>query len=161
MAAQYWIRNMLEARGVPFEELHHSEVYTSQEVAQEEHVSGHCLAKVVAVMADGRPVELVLPASRHVKMNLLRPILGAGSIRLASEDEMASMFSDCETGTIPPLRHWKDVPVVMDRSLRTAGDIVFQAGTHTDAIRMTFKDWYELVAPQVASFSEPAEVAHA
>jgi hypothetical protein len=49
----------------------------------------------------------------------------------------------------------------MDRSLNAEGDILFQAGTHTDAIRLNFRDWYELVRPQVATFSrEPAEPVH-
>jgi hypothetical protein len=41
------------------------------------------------------------------------------------------------------------------------GDILFQAGTHSDAVRLNFRDWYEMVQPQVATFSEPAELAHA
>jgi len=65
MATPMWIRKMLELRGIPFEELHHSEVYTMQEVAKREHFSGHRVAKVVVVMADGHPVELVLPANRR------------------------------------------------------------------------------------------------
>jgi Ala-tRNA(Pro) deacylase len=152
---------MLSLRGIPFEELHHSEVYTAQEMAQREHVSGHRVAKVVVVMADGRPVELILPASRHVVLDRVRTVLHAHEIRLATEEEMEKFFTDCEVGAIPALRHWKDVAVLMDRSLNVGGDIVFQAGTHADAVKLNFRDWYELVHPQVATFSEPAEAVHA
>jgi hypothetical protein len=48
----------------------------------------------------------------------------------------------------------------MDRSLKVEGDILFQAGTHADAIRLSFRDWYEMVNPQVATLSEPSEVDH-
>ncbi len=161
MATPLWIRKMLERRGIAFEELHHAEVYTAQEVAQREHVSGHRLAKVVVVMADGRPVELVLPASRHVNLDRVRTVLHAHDIRLASEAEMEKFFTGCEVGAIPALRHWKDVDVLMDRSLQVEGDILFQAGTHADAVRLNFRDWYEMVNPQVATFGEPAEAAHA
>ncbi len=161
MAAPQWIRRILNLRRIPFEELHHSEVYTAQEMAQCEHVSGHRVAKVVVVMVDECPVELVLPASRHVALDRVRMILGAGAVRLASEEEMESIFSDCESGAIPPLRHWKDVPVLMDRSLHVQGDILFQAGTHCDAVRLNFRDWYELVKPQVATFGELPTPAHA
>jgi Ala-tRNA(Pro) deacylase len=152
---------MLQRRGVPFEELQHPAVYTAQAVAGREHVSGHRVAKVVVVMADGRPVELILPASRHVNLDHVRTVLHAHEIRLATEEEMEKVFTDCEVGAVPALRHWKDVGVLMDRSLNVEGDILFQAGTHADAIRLRFRDWYELVNPQVASFSEPGEVAHA
>ena len=161
MASPYWVRKMLELRGIPFEELHHPEAYTAQEVAQREHVSGHRLAKVVVVMADGNPVELVLPASRHVNLDRLRTVIHAHELRLATEAELEKFFTDCEVGAIPPLRHWKDVAVLMDRSLNVEGDFLFQAGTHADAVRLNFRDWYEMVNPQVATFSEPGEVAYA
>lgn len=160
MASPFWIRKMLELRGIPFEELHHAEVYTAQEVAQREHVSGHRVAKVVVVMADNHPVELILPASRHVKLDRVRTILQAHEVRLATEDEMEKFFAGCEVGAIPALRQWENVAVLMDRSLKVEGDVLFQAGTHADAIRLNFRDWYEMVNPQVATFHEPGEVAH-
>jgi Ala-tRNA(Pro) deacylase len=150
---------MLRLRGIPFEELHHAEVYTAQEVAQREHVSGHRVAKVVVVMADGKPVELILPASRHVNFHWVRTVLNAKEVRLATEQEMKEFFADTEVGAIPALRHWQGVQVLMDRSLQVEGDIVFQAGTHQDAVRINFRDWYELVNPQVATFSEQPETA--
>jgi Ala-tRNA(Pro) deacylase len=152
---------MLELRGIPFEELHHTEAYTAQEVAQREHISGHRVAKVVVALADGRPVELILPASRHVNLTQVRTVLHAHEIRLATEAEMEKCFTDCEVGAIRALRHWKDVDVLMDRSLNVEGPILFQAGTHADAVRLNFRDWYEMVNPQVVAFSEPGEAAHA
>lgn len=159
MATPLWIRHMLQLRGIRFEELHHAEVYTTQEVAQREHISGHRVAKVVVVMADGRPVELILPASRHINLDRVRTVLQAREVRLATEEEMERFFADCELGAVPPLRHWRGVDVLMDRSFNVEGDILFQAGTHQDAVRLNFRDWYELVNPQVATFSEPAEAA--
>jgi Ala-tRNA(Pro) deacylase len=151
---------MLTYRGLRYQELHHADMYTAQQLAEAEHFSGHHVAKVVVVMVDGQPVELVLPASRRVALERVRRVLGAADVRLASEQEMEKYFVDVELGAIPPLRHWKSVPVLMDRSLHAEGDIVFQAGTHQDAVRLNFQDWYELVRPQVATFSEP-ELAHA
>ena len=155
MATATWIKNMLEKRGVAYEELHHRVAFTAQQVAQSEHVSGHCLAKVVIAMADGRPVELILPASRRIALDRVRRLLGADVVRLASEAEMDQIFTDCETGAIPPLRHWQDVTVMMDASMAGAQDLVFQAGTHEDAIRLKFQDWLTLVSPRVEFFAEP------
>jgi len=130
-------------------------------VAQREHVSGHHVAKVVVIMADGFPLELVLPASRHVDLDRVRTVLHAHEVRLATEDEMERCFTDCDVGAMPPLRHWKGIDVVMDRSLDAEGPILFQAGTHQDAVRVNFRDWYDLVHPRVATFSEPGEPAEA
>ncbi len=154
MATVAWIKDMLERRGVAYEERHHRVAFTAQEVAQSEHVSGDCLAKVVVVIADGRPVELILPASRRVVLDRVRTLVAAAAVRLASEAEMEWIFTDCETGAIPPLRHWKDVTVLMDASMSNARDLVFQAGTHQDAVRLKFQDWLELVNPRVEFFTE-------
>jgi Ala-tRNA(Pro) deacylase len=152
---------MLTLRGIPYEELHHPDAYTAQQVAQYEHVSGHRVAKVVVVIADEFPVELILPASRRIVLETVRKVLRADEVRLAGEDELEKYFADCEVGAVPALRHWSCMPVYMDTALNVEGDIVFQAATHTDAVRLKFQDWYALVKPQIASFSQPVELAPA
>lgn len=159
MATPAWIRKMLERRGIAFEELHHPEAFTAQELAHYEHVSGHRVAKVVLVLADDCPVELILPASRRVNLDRVLQILGAHAVRLATEDEMARFFTDSESGAFPALRHGEGIRVLMDRALNVRGKILFQAGTHEDAVQLSFQDWYEMVNPQVASFSEPEAAA--
>jgi Ala-tRNA(Pro) deacylase len=157
MATPQWVRKALEGRGVRYRELHHPRAYTSQEVAKREHVSGHQVAKVVVVMADGKPVELVLPASRRVVLEQVRELLGARDMRLATETEMERYFTECEIGAVPPLRHWKDIDVLMDTTLSADDEILFQAGTHEDAVALRFDDWQRIVEPRTANFSEPAD----
>jgi Ala-tRNA(Pro) deacylase len=161
MASATWIRDELEQRGIAYEELHHPDVFTAQEVAQREHVSGHRVAKVVCVMVDGKPVELVLPASRRVDLGWVKQLLGGRDVRLATENELAQFFTDCEPGAIPALRHWRGVDVIMDANLQVKGDILIQGGTHRDAIRMRFDDWFGMVNPRVELLSEPADGANA
>jgi len=45
--------------------------------------------------------------------------------------------------------------VLMDASLSNARELVFQAGTHEDAIRLKFQDWLSLVNPRVEFFTQP------
>jgi Ala-tRNA(Pro) deacylase len=156
MATATWIREELDRQGIAYQELHHPDAYTAQEVAQKEHISGHRVAKVVGVMADGRPVEVILPASRRVRLDCVRDLLGAREVRLATEEELCRHFTDCEPGAIPALRHWQDVEVLMDGNLSGGGDIFLMAGTHRDALRMRFDDWFAMVKPRVELLSEPA-----
>lgn len=155
MATATWIKTLLDEQGVSYEERRHPEAFTAQQVAQREHVSGHRLAKVVALMADGQPVEAVLPASRRVELGRLATILGAREVRLASEDEIEEHFHGCEVGAIPALRHWPGMEVLMDAAMHRPGEIVFQAGTHRDAIAMQFDDWFRMVRPRVDTFTVP------
>lgn len=153
MATPTWIKRMLEKRGVPFEEHTHADAWTAQRMAQAEHFSGHRVAKVVVVLADGRPVELVMPATRRVDLDRVREILGAAEVRFASEREMEQMFPGCEVGAIPPLDAWPGVPVLMDVTMAVEGDILFQAGTHHDAVKVRFAHWYQAVQPRVGEFT--------
>jgi Ala-tRNA(Pro) deacylase len=158
MAAANWIKAMLESRGIAYQERHHSVAFTATELAEREHVSGHRVAKVVVVIADGRPVELVLPASRNVLLGKVARILDAREVRLASEQELAGYFTECEVGAVPPLRCWRDVEVLMDEAMRVDGEILFSAGTHSDAVVVDFRDWVLLVNPRRGSFSTTAEL---
>ena len=155
MATATWVKDLLEENHVPYEELHHPETYTAQAMAQREHITGHRVAKVVVAFADGRPVELVLPASRHVVLDRLRELMGTRDVRLATEQELEQHFADCEVGAIPPLRHWEKVEVLMDAYMQVSGHILFQAGTHCDAVRVRFDDWFRMVQPRVEWFSAP------
>jgi Ala-tRNA(Pro) deacylase len=155
MATATWIRNELDQRGIAYEERQHPEAYTAQQVAQHEHISGHRVAKVVCVMADAQPVELVLPASRRVSLGWVRQLLGADEVRLATEQELGQFFTECEVGAIPALRHWKGVDVIMDGHLCCSGNIFILGGTHHDAIGMNFDDWFALVNPRIEMLSEP------
>jgi Ala-tRNA(Pro) deacylase len=91
-----------------------------------------------------------------VVLERVRAALGATEVRFASEEEMERIFAGCEVGAVPPLRHWMDVSLVMDESMRVPGDMVFQAATHTDAMRVPFGAWFEMVRPRVESFSGSA-----
>ena len=86
-------------------------------------------------------------------------MLGAHQLRLASEAEMDKIFNDVETGAIPALRHWSQVEVIMDESMKIDGDIMLQGGTHQDTVRLKFSDWYNLVQPKVGSFTELENLA--
>lgn len=154
MSMPGWIESTLEQEHVRFQSRHHRPRFTAQEVAAEEHVSGHRLAKVVVVKADDSMVEVVVPASLRINIESVRRELGCRTCRLATEREIAERFGDCEVGAVPPLRHWPDVSILMDRHLlHLKGPMLFQAGTHEDAIELEFADWYRITQPREGDFT--------
>jgi Ala-tRNA(Pro) deacylase len=70
-----------------------------------------------------------------------------GKVELASEEEFAGRFTDCEVGAEPPLGNIYGMPVYVDLSLREDPEIVFNAGRHDEAIRMRYADFERLVRP--------------
>ncbi|MDR5708859.1 MAG: YbaK/EbsC family protein [Armatimonadota bacterium] len=147
------LQRMLEEAGVSYQVMTHPVAYTAQEVAAQLHVSGYQVAKVVMAKVDDRLVMLVLPAPHRVDLERLRRELGATSTRIAHEEEFADVFPDCEVGAMPPFGHLYGIPVYVDRSLTRDPEIVFNAGTHRETIRMRYEDYERLVQPQVLDFA--------
>jgi Ala-tRNA(Pro) deacylase len=80
-------------------------------------------------------------------------LLGVAHIRLATEDELADLFPDCELGAMPPFGDAFNMPVLVDRALAGNKFIVFNIGSHTDAVRMRFEEYRRLMNPLVASLT--------
>ena len=153
MGAVSWVTRSLDIGGAHYREKHHKANATAQELAQEAHVSGHQVAKVVAIQLDGRPLLVVLPASRMISLGRIKEISEARDVRLITESEMSLLFPDCEVGAIPPFRHWNGVEIWSDRTLGTEKEILFRGGTHADAVLMPFQEWVSLVKPRVEDVS--------
>jgi Ala-tRNA(Pro) deacylase len=147
------ITDLLEKEKVPYEVLTHERAYTAQAVASALHVSGRDFAKpVILKTADARLVMAVIPGPRHVDLKALEGLLGA-PVELAREADFVHLFPGCELGAEPPLGNVYDLPVYVDASLRKDPEIIFNAGTHTEAIRMSYADFERLVRPVVAALS--------
>ena len=135
---------------IPFEKHIHTPAYTAQGLAQAEHVSGYQVAKPVVVRTGSGFAMCVLTAPQHLDRKRVADVLKEGEVRLATESEMAGLFPDCELGAEPPFGNVYNLPVYVDESLRKDPEIVFNAGTHTEAIRMRYAD---LVRPVIAVLS--------
>lgn len=147
------VKTFLDEEGAAYEHSEHAPAYTAQEVAAAEHVPGKELAKTV-MLTDGEAfVMAVLPATRRVEIEQLREVAGNPDLRLADEEEFAGLFPNVETGAMAPFGNLYDVPVFVDQALREDESITFNAGTHTDTIRMAYTDFERLVGPVVAEFS--------
>ena len=153
MAIVMSIAELLRRERIPYTWFRHAAAYTAQEQAAASHVLGQCWAKVVVFIADDRPVQAVLPASCTVDFEQLRATASAGTLRLAREDEMAALYPDCEVGAMPPFGAIYGHRVFVDRQLVGEPEMVFTAGTHTDAIRMHYGDFAEVAKPTVGIFA--------
>ncbi len=154
------LKSFLDEHKVRYTLMTHSPAYTAQAAAATLHVPGRELAKTVVVRAGDQTVLAVLPASGHVNWKKLAAVVGR-DVRLATEQEFINLFADCELGAMPPLGRLYGLPVYVDQALAADEEIVFNAGTHRDAIRMRCADYVALEKPRVASFADLAGVARA
>jgi Ala-tRNA(Pro) deacylase len=147
------IKKFLDEQKVKYVSITHSPAYTAQEVAQSAHVPGRIMAKTVIVDMDGAMAMVVLPATRKIVLQDLRDITGSDRLKLATEDAFRQKFPDCETGAMPPFGNLYEMDVYAAESLGESGEIAFNAGTHTEVIKMAHSDFERLVKPRVMSFT--------
>ncbi len=153
MAIPVRLKAYLEENGIDYQVLYHPRVYTAQEVAAAQHISGKELAKVIMIKVDNELAMMVLPASCMLDMDKLRRIFQGRRTKLALEEEFQGLFPDCEIGAMPPFGNLYDLHVYVDTALAEQPHIVFQAGSHVETISMAYSDFANLVQPKVADFA--------
>ena len=147
----------LKKNRVPYTTLLHPPAFTAMHVAAASHTPGRSFAKTVVCFADAEPILAVVPAHYTIDLEALRALAGASSLRLALPEEMLKLYPDCEEGTMPPFGDLYVQRVFVDESLRGEPDMVFNAGTHTDCLRMHYSDFVDLAHPTVGRFAHPRQ----
>lgn len=152
MSVSARLKSYLDENRIQYTTISHSPAYTAQGAAATLHVPGKELAKSVVINAGGRFMMAVLPASQHVDLKRLGELLGTPAV-VATEVEFIGLFPDCEPGAMPPFGHLYNLPVYVEETLSKDEEIVFNAGTHRDAIRMKYADFVRLAQPIVERFA--------
>ena len=155
MAISERLKAFLDASKVKYTVAKHPAAYTAQEIAAAQHVPGRQLAKSVLVNADRGPVLSVLPAVQLIDLKKLKSLLGVKTLTIAKEADIKERFPDVEVGAMSPFGNLYQVPVVVDRELGASREIVFNAGSHTETIKMRYQDFATLVKPKAGAFGQP------
>ena len=147
------LKEFLDRHAVPYETITHSKTFTSQDTAEVAHVPGKELAKTVMVWLDDRMAMAVLPSSSHIDLGRLQEACGARRVVVATENEFRDLFPNCEVGAMPPFGNLWDMPVFVATTLAEDDQIAFNAGNHTELIRLSYADYERLVQPTVMEFA--------
>jgi len=147
------LKGFLDSHEVKYVTLEHSKAFTAAEIAALAHVPGREMAKTVMVDVDGHMAMAVLPASLRVSFDQLRAAIGAQTVMLSNERDFVERFPGCEVGAMPPFGNLYGMEVYVADSLARQEEIAFNAGTHTEVIRMAWTDYDRLVQPLVMDFA--------
>ena len=147
------VKEFLDSHDIKYLTIAHSPAFTAQEIAASAHIPGKELAKTVMVKIDGNMAMAVLPASYKVNLDLLKEAAGATQIELAGEQEFEGLFPECAPGAMPPFGNLYGMAVFVAESLAEDEAIAFNAGSHTELIRLAYQDFAGLVEPKVAKLS--------
>jgi len=147
------LKEFLDSQQIKYVTISHSPAFTAQQIAATAHVPGKELAKTVMVLVDGKMAMAVLPASLRVDLDHLQEIVGARRIELADERSFRDKFPECEVGAMPPFGNLYGMDVYVADSLAEDDEIAFNAGSHTELIRMAYADFERLVKSKVLAFT--------
>jgi Ala-tRNA(Pro) deacylase len=145
---------MLEEAGVSYRVVEHEPVFTSEQAATVRGTPPEAGAKALLVKADDdRYALLVIAGPRRVDNARLRQALGTRRVRFASADELFAL-TGCRPGALPPFGALFGLPVLFDRSLETAPEAAFNAGSHTVSVVMDGADFRRLLRGQLVDVAE-------
>lgn len=147
------LKAYLDENHVRFVTIIHSRAYTAQEIAAAAHIKGKELAKTVMVKVDGKMAMAILPASYRINFATLKSVTGAKELILATEEEFKGLFPGCEPGAMPPFGNLFGMDVYVAAKLTEDREIAFNAGSHTELMRLPFEDFDRLVRPKVMEFA--------
>jgi Ala-tRNA(Pro) deacylase len=111
------------------------------------------MAKTVMVKIDDKMAMAVLPASYKVSFDRLKDAAGASKVELAQEQEFRDMFPELEVGAMPPFGNLYGMDVFVDESLSEDDEIAFNSGSHTELMKLAYRDFERLVKPKPAKFA--------
>jgi Ala-tRNA(Pro) deacylase len=140
------LQDFLASRQVAYDVVSHPRTGCSSAAAQAAHVPGRQLAKAVVVEDDRGYVLAVLPSTHHVALSDLGKALHRSGMHLATEEELARLFPDCDLGALPLTGQAYGMPVIVDEALDAQPEIWFEAGDHLHMVPMTGDEFYRLTA---------------
>ncbi len=135
----------LAKRGVKYDVVQHPHTVTASASAKTSRISLNRLAKAVVLKGEDGFMLAVLPASGHIQFGELRKQLGA-DVDMASEEQIETLFLDCEPGAVPALGAAYGLKVIVDDSLANEPEIYLEGGDHASLVHINGSTFKELLA---------------
>ena len=129
---------------INYDTISHSYSNSSLHAAHSANITVQKMVKTVILEDDRGYVMALVPANHYVKINELNMLLNR-RMGLATETELAHLFTDCEPGAIPPVGAAYGMTTVVDNNLDDCNDVYIEAGNHTDLLHISASAFRQLV----------------
>ena len=134
----------LTENGTHYDLLPHPRTGSSHETAQAAHVPDDHMAKAVLLVDTKGYLMVVLPGDQWVHLDRVNKELNR-DLDLATEDELDTLFSDCEPGAIPPLGEFYGIDTIMDDGLTSLSRVYIESGDHEQLIQLDGEQFRQLM----------------
>lgn len=147
MPAQRLI-DFLDEHNVKYVCIRHSMAFTALDIAKSAQISSKEMAKSLVVSVNGKSAITVVPAAYKIDLRLLQDAFDTDDVSLTGENQFARLFPDCEIGAMPPFGNLYDMDTYVAESMTEHNWIAFNAGSHSEIIRMPYKNFEALAQPR-------------
>jgi Ala-tRNA(Pro) deacylase len=138
------LQQYLDDKHIDYDVLVHKRTHSSEGTLRASHVPGDRLAKAVVLTREGGFVVAVVPACAKVRLDVIEKALHC-PVGMASEDEIAELFPDCDTGAIPPMPEAYAVEAFIDESFDEQPDVYLEGGDHRSLIHVSGEEFRGLM----------------
>jgi Ala-tRNA(Pro) deacylase len=146
----------LAEQRVPYDVIEHAHTETASRTAAVSRIPPDRVAEAVVFKCGDGFILAVLPASRQIQIGELRKHLGE-DIDLANEEQIETLFLDCDLGAVPALGAAYGLKVIVDDSLASQPEIYLEGGDHASLVHISGTTFRKLVADAArANFTVPA-----
>jgi Ala-tRNA(Pro) deacylase len=146
----------LETHHLKYETIAHSETQTSLATVNWINCDAAQLAKIIVCEIDNYRTSLfLLPAAEVMDLKELKKNINAKKINILPETKLEEIFNDCEIGAQPTYGSLYNLPTFLPEHSDKNKDIYFNAGTHTDVLRVPYSEFDDVEQPYITNFSRP------
>ena len=144
----------LTERSIPFKAIHHEPTHTSEASAKARGEDISVGGKAIVLKVDEDFKLFVLSAALKVDSQKIREHFKAKKTRFATPEELMRL-TGLVPGSVPPFgRPFIDLDLYVDPSITRNDIIAFNAGSLTDSIVMSTKDYFSMAQPMMLDFSQ-------
>ena len=95
----------------------------------------------------------MVPASERLDLGKTRDLLDDRHSRLATEAELGAAYPAFELGAVPPFGGPSGDRVILDLGLAKLEEVVLEAGSHNQSVKMRTSDLLTLSGAEVADIA--------
>jgi Ala-tRNA(Pro) deacylase len=138
------VKTALEQAHSKFLLVPHPKTYSTHDAAAAAHVRDDHLAKAIIVKDAQGYAMVVIPGDHWLKLDALQKETNR-DFQLAEEAEIASLFTDCQVGAIPPLGPAYHIETFLDEALTSLANVYFEAGDHEQLVHVSGEEFHALL----------------
>jgi Ala-tRNA(Pro) deacylase len=131
-------------RDVAYELVPHPHTETALASAAASAIPADSVVKAVVLKGGDGFMLALLPVSRHIQFDKLGRLL-SDDVTIANEEQVETLFLDCEPGSVPALGAAYGLDVLVDDSLTQQSDLYLEGGDHAHLVHISGASFQNLM----------------